>query len=357
MNSQNYTVIGVMSGTSKDGIDLAYIRFVLENQSWTYQFLETATRSYTKAWKKRLEEADQLPKTEIEGLNIEYTSYLGKEIKSFIEQHKITDLDAVCSHGHTVFHQPEIKYTLQIGNLPQLADVLGVNVICDFRTADVQLGGQGAPLVPIGDQLLFSNYEACLNLGGFANISMDQNGIRSAYDICAVNTVLNHYATILGKAYDDKGKIAKAGKPDPKLSNALQSLPFYKENPPKSLGIEWVKEKVLPLIDRFNLTTERVLATYTRHIRKELAAHLPQDKNAKVLVTGGGAYNDFLINGIQKSARCKVVIPDSELVDYKEALIFGLLGVLRLRNEINVLRSVTGAPEDHCAGVVFEPSS
>src|SRR5699024_9577648 len=180
-------------------------------------------------------------------------------------------------------------------NLPKIANYTHQKVVCDFRTADVSMGGQGAPLVPMGDQLLFSKYEACLNLGGFANISKAEKGTRKAYDICAVNTVLNHYAMRLGQAYDNKGKIAREEKSHPPLLKKLNELPFYRLSPPKSLGIEWVKGEVFPLIDHFHLSPNRILATYTQHIAQQLAHAAPSQSSAKILITGGGAYNDFLI--------------------------------------------------------------
>lgn len=357
MDYTTYKVIGVMSGTSRDGIDMAYLEFQHKNQKWEYRFLEVGTFPYPSHWEEILGEADQFDAKKIEQLNRDYTAYLARQINAFIAQHHIRQIDAICSHGHTIFHQPERKYTLQIGNLPELAKRLNQKVVCDFRTQDVLLGGQGAPLVPIGDRLLFSKYDCCLNLGGFANISTETNLHRTAYDICAVNTVLNRYAQQLGHPYDDKGQLARQGKINPDLLKRLKALPFYRQNPPKSLGIEWVKTEVLPLIASFSIPQTDVLATYTHHIAQELASCLPHSPKAKVLTTGGGAYNTFLIEQMQKATPCQIVLPDPRLIDYKEALIFGLLGVLRLRNEPNVLHSVTGAPTDHSAGFIYAPPS
>lgn len=355
MNLKEYHVIGVMSGTSRDGIDLAYIQFCINDKQWSYRFLTVDTLAYTAWWEKTLEEADGFPPSQIEQLNEAYTTYLAAQIQVFIDQNKIKKIDAVCSHGHTIFHQPERKYTLQIGNLPQIATLLQLPVVCDFRTRDVLLGGQGAPLVPIGDRLLFSSYDFCINLGGFANISVEQNQKRVAYDICAVNTVLNRYAEKLGKAYDDKGRIAQKGQINTSLLNRLNSLPFYQSPPPKSLGIEWVKGVLLPLLEKAEDTPENILATYTRHIAVQLAAALPGSASTKTLITGGGAFNDYLIHTLKELTPSQLIIPDPELINYKEALIFGLLGVLRLRGEVNVLSSVTGAPEDHSAGEIYYP--
>ena len=266
------------------------------------------------------------------------------------------NLDGVCSHGHTILHQPQNSFTLQIGNLPKIAKILNQTVVCDFRVQDVKLGGQGAPLVPIGDRILFADYDYCLNVGGFSNISFEQNGKRIAFDISPVNTVLNFYANQLGLDYDNKGSISKLGKPDAHLMNELNSLDYYKKTFPKSLGFEFVKEKVLPLIESHNIPTEDKMRTFTDHVAFQIADALP-NKKGKLLATGGGTYNDFLIERMQQwLPELDIIIPDKKILEFKEALIFALLGVLKLRNEINVLSSVTGANEDHSSGVIFYPS-
>lgn len=356
MDSKNYKVLGVMSGTSRDGIDLACVKLYLRNGKWHYKFEEAATLPYTAAWEQRLGEADKLTEEDVQTLNRDYTELLAQKIRVFITEKQIENLDAVCAHGHTVFHKPELGYTLQIGNLPQLADLLGQTVVCDFRVEDVQLGGQGAPLVPIGDRLLFGDYAACINLGGFANIYHEIDGERTAYDICPVNIVLNRYAKKLGFAFDDSGKIARSGIVHFVLLEKLNALSYYGQLPPKSLGIEWVRKNVLPLLEESGNTPEDILATFTRHAIDQIVYSLEKTGNGKVLITGGGAYNSFLIESVQKRTQCTIVIPEKELIEYKEALIFGLLGVLKIRADINVLRSVTGASKDHSAGFIYHPT-
>lgn len=353
MKPTSYHVLGIMSGTSRDGIDLAQIKFDYTNCAWRYSFGGTETLAYSNYWKQTLADVDNNSPSAIADLNIAYTNYLGKRIKNFIDEHQLQNLDAICSHGHTVFHQPEKQYTLQIGNLPELAKITNQTVVCDFRIQDVEFGGQGAPLVPIGDQLLFDEYAACINLGGFANISLNKNNERIAYDICPINIVLNQYAEQCGLAYDDKGKIAASGTVNTELVRELDDLKFYKENPPKSLGIEWVKKEVFPLLKNQDLSTEDILATYTTHATNQLSAALRECSDKKVLLTGGGVYNEFLIQSLKNKTDCDLIIPDAQLIDYKEALIFGLLGVLKLRGEVNVLKSVTGAKKDHSSGVIM----
>lgn len=347
----SYRVIGVMSGTSLDGVDLAAIDFNWDEGRWNFQIIHAETVSYSINWKNRLKHAIDLPQESLHLLNVEYTGKLGEIIREFISKNDIHDLDAVCSHGHTILHRPDLGYTLQIGNLPEIVKIIGHTVVCDFRTADVVLGGQGAPLVPIGDALLFSEYEFCLNLGGFANISFEKNEKRIAFDICPVNIVLNSLANKIGLEYDAEGKQASIGKVNSSLLKSLNELPFYRKLPPKSLGLEWVRAAVFPLIESHQVSTEDALRTFVEHIAVQICKHL--NLPGKVLVTGGGAWNDFLMERIRSFSKAEIVIPESEIIDFKEALIFGFLGVLKLRGEVNCLAEVTGAEKDHSSGVIF----
>ena len=304
---------------------------------------------------KRLKDLVALTTEELEQTDIDYTVYLSNILKEFISNHKITHIDFISSHGHTALHQPDHQCTYQIGNLPTLAQYLGKKVVCDFRVQDVELGGQGAPLVPIGDKLLFSEYEYCINLGGFANLSTENNEIRIAYDICPTNIVLNHYVNDLDREFDDKGRIAESGTINKQLLIKLNSLKFYRQAYPKSLGLEWVNEHIFPIIDSLNLRTEDILNTFTEHIAIQISNEINKKENVKVLVTGGGTYNDYLISCIKSKTKNQIVIPSRAIVEFKEALIFGLLGVLKIRKEVNCLASVTGAKYDHSSGKIFDP--
>lgn len=355
MLKKKYNSIGVMSGTSLDGIDLSHIEFTIENNKWEFQILESETVSYPLDWLNKLKIAVGFSAEELQRLNQDYTQFLAIVISGFIKKHALKNLDAVCSHGHTILHQPQNGFTLQIGNLPELATLIQQTVVCDFRVQDVQMGGQGAPLVPIGDQTLFSEYDYCMNLGGFSNVSFEQNSQRIAFDISPVNTVLNFYANQLGFDYDNKGIVSKTGKINDTLLEQLNTLDFYTKIYPKSLGFEFVKETVLPLIETFLIPIEDKLGTFTEHIAYQIALALPRKKGS-LLVTGGGAYNDFLIERIQHYLpEMKIIIPEKKILEFKEALIFALLGILKLRNEINVLSSVTGAKMDHSSGYIYLP--
>ena len=353
MQNQNYYVIGVMSGTSLDGVDLAYIHFNIAGDKWNFNIIESETVAYSQRWLYQLRSAVGFSKEQLAELDISYTILLSGFIADFIKKHKIQNLDIVSSHGHTILHQPQNGYTLQIGNLEQIAKLCNQTVVCDFRVQDVKLGGQGAPLVPVGDRILFPEYHYCLNLGGFSNISFEEKGQRVAFDISPVNTVLNYYANQLGLDYDDKGEHARTGEINNKLLFELNNLDYYHSKYPKSLGFEFVKEIVLPMIDAYRISIADKLRTFTEHIAVQINFALPV-KKGKLLLTGGGAYNILLIERMKSYlTSVQVIIPHSKVLEYKEALIFALLGVLRLRNEINVLRSVTGAEKNHSSGNIF----
>lgn len=353
MIKQFYNVIGVMSGTSLDGVDLAHIHFSIDTGKWKFEIIESKTIAYSKEWLEKLKKAIHFSQSELKQLNEDYTKLLAEIINNFIANNQISDLDAVCSHGHTILHQPQNGFTLQIGNLPQIAQYLNQKVVCDFRVQDVKLGGQGAPLVPIGDKILFSEFTYCLNLGGFSNISFSENGKRIAFDISPVNTVLNFYANQLNADYDDKGNFAKSGNFNPILFDNLNDLEFYKMPYPKSLGYEFVKQTVLPLIESSEISILDKMNTFVHHVTFQISNVLSH-KNGSLLITGGGAYNDFLIDKMKfYLPEMNIVIPDKNILEYKEALIFALLGVLKLRGENNVLSSVTGAQHDHSSGNIF----
>ncbi len=354
MKIDSYKVLGVMSGTSLDGIDYCHVVFELD-KAWRFKILETETRAYPGIWQRKLREAVSLPPDRLKELDREYTAFLAGQISDFLGKHHISDLDAVCSHGHTILHQPDKGITYQIGNLPVLAKNTGVKLICDFRVRDVKLGGQGAPLVPVGDKLLFPEFDACLNLGGFSNASFDIDQQRIAYDICPVNIVLNQLSGEIGLAYDHDGALAKTGRTNQDMLTELDNLEFYRSLRPKSLGLEWVRQNIDPVLISYDIPIKDKLATFVEHIARQISTQLNPLNFNRVLVTGGGALNNFLIERIGNLATAKLVIPDKQILEFKEALIFGFLGVLRMRNEVNCLKSVTGASTDHSSGEIYLP--
>ena len=349
LKKASWSVIALMSGTSLDGVDLAYIQFN-NDKRLTYKIIASKTIPYSTNWKNKLSSAFNSNEKEIKTLNIDYGAYLGLLVTDFIKSNSIDKIDFVASHGHTIFHKPEEAYTLQIGDGETLAKTCQQKVVCDFRTQDVKLGGQGAPLVPIGDEMLFSEYDYCLNIGGFANISFNENGVRKAFDICPANIILNHYTRTIGLEFDAAGALSKSGNVNNQLLQALDLVPSYFNK--NSLGNEIVQNEFIPLIDSFKLKIEDILHTVVEHVSCKIASEL---KSGTALITGGGAYNSFLIDRIKKHANSDLILPISSLIDYKEALIFGLLGLLRIENEVNCLASVTKASKNHSSGKIFAP--
>lgn len=341
--------IGLMSGTSLDGLDICFVAFE-KQENWNFQILKAETLPYPEKWEERLRNSIHLSSEELLELHSEYGFYLGQTVNDFIDRHDLQNIDLIASHGHTVFHQPKRKFTLQIGDGRAIKVETGLPVIYDFRSQDVLMGGNGAPLVPMGDELLFSSYDACLNLGGFSNISLKHRGKRIAFDIAPVNIVLNRLAQKFNKNFDENGQLARTGTIDSDLLDKLNSLDFYSQPHPKSLGIEWCHECIFPLFE--NIDTTDAMATFTEHVAHQISYIITTNSLRNVLCTGGGTYNTFLIEKIKEKTESEIIIPEKEIIDYKEALIFALMGVLRMNNKINILSSATGSTKDHSSGVI-----
>lgn len=353
-------IIGLMSGTSLDGLDLVYCHIWKASENWSFDIKQAKSISYSQEMHGKLKNAISLSAVDLLELNANYGTWLGEQTKIFIDEYKF-DVDCVASHGHTTHHRPEKGFTFQIGSGQHLANACRQKVVCDFRTNDVALDGQGAPLVPIGDRLFFDEYDFCLNLGGISNISFDKEGQRLAYDIGLANMILNHITQKEKLSYDAGGKLARQGKTNPEMLRQLNALEFYQLPFPKSIGYEWFVQKVVPIVDSTLDTMQNLLNTSIHHICEQIAlqikANIDKPKST-LLVTGGGALNDFLIETLQEKLgdSIEVIIPSKIIIEFKEALVFALMGVLRLENDINVLSSVTGAKRDSSSGVVFLPS-
>lgn len=346
-------VLGVMSGTSLDGLDLAFCEFEIKENDFLFRIVQAKTIDYSIDWKTKLVNCKSLKAEDYFKLNAEYGTYIANEINIFLKDGKIQPT-AIASHGHTIFHQPELGFSTQIGCGATIAAKTQITTVCDFRSLDVANGGQGAPLVPIGDKLLFGNYHACLNIGGIANISFnDSSGNRLAYDVCEANMLLNYLAEKKGQLYDSGGVLAKSGRADEKLLKQLNNLPYYSQLGAKSLGREWFETTILNLFENSQVSTIDLLATATEHIAEVISRELNDKEIKNVLVSGGGAFNNFLIERIKSKTKCEIVIPDSEIINFKEALIFAFLGCLRLNEKINTLKSVTGARLDSIGGSVY----
>ena len=350
---QTHLSIGCMSGTSLDGLDLVACNFT-PGESWKFEIIKSVTIPYTHKWVTKLSTAAELNALEFAQLDNEYGRFIGKQVALFC-----ADLpqkpDLVSSHGHTIFHQPHNKLTMQIGNGAHIAATSGLPTACNFRSLDVALKGQGAPLVPVGDEFLFGEYDLCLNLGGIANVSYRENNQRRAFDICPTNMAFNYFSKELGYEYDLSGNLGRIGTVHPELLALLNKLEYYQQKGPKSLGREWFEEVFLPLIFSFQLLPVDILRTLYEHVTDQLSIAVDQFPKGQLLITGGGAHNVFLIELFSEKTKHKTIVPSAQIIDFKEAVIFAFLGVLRLRHEPNCLASVTGTSYDHSGGTIYLP--
>jgi len=346
-----YHVIGLMSGTSLDGLDIAYIKFINKNKKIAYSIDISETHCYSAEIKERIFNAHTLNAEEFLLFHNYYGEYIGDLVNEFIKKNNLT-IDFISSHGHTIFHQPQNKFTCQIGNGASICAKTKTTTISDFRTYDIALGGNGAPLVPIGDLHLFSTYKYCLNLGGFANISIKDDENIYAFDIAPCNFALNHLTQKIGKEYDNNGELAQKGNLNINLLKELNSIEYFQQNPPKSLGREWFETIYKPILDKYDISISDKLNTIVENIADQIVEHFDNNPEHSVLITGGGAYNKFLIDKISSKTNNEVQIPENKIIDFKEALIFAYLGLLKYTNKVNTLKSVTGASKDSKGGII-----
>ena len=349
------TGLGLMSGTSLDGLDMALCSFRQEKNRWVYEIISTKTVSYPDSLSRQLAEAHNYTGLKLTKLDREYGRWLGKKVEQFNKENDILP-SFIASHGHTVFHQPENRITLQIGSGAEILSTTDITTITDFRSVDIALGGQGAPLVPAGDHLLFSDYDFCLNLGGIANISCLKNNKRFAWDICPANMALNFIAGKMNKKMDRDGIEGKRGSIKKQLLEELNGLEFYKTIPPKSLGREWFERNFLKILQDHPASWHDKLRTVYEHISLMIVSACFSHRKGRLLVTGGGAHNIFLVERIKHQSKHDIIIPGKDIIDFKEALIFAFLGLLRLENKVNCLSSVTGSSKDNIGGSVYQPA-
>ena len=355
-----YKVIGLMSGSSLDGLDIVYTELQEIGGKWNYEISHAACLEYDKEWKEKLTNAVNLPALDYQLLHTAYGEFIGQKINEFIDDHKLHhQVSLISSHGHTTFHLPEKKMTHQLGDGATIAADARLPVVSDLRSMDIAFGGQGAPIVPLGEKLLFTGYNYFLNLGGIANISIHKENEIIGYDVCVANRILNMLAGEKNLAYDDEGKISSQGKIQPSVLEKLNAMEYYKLPYPKSLANSFGTDIVYPLLKSFNINIEDALCTYTEHICIQIKKSLQLYKQEEVqhlFITGGGAFNIFLIERLQKNLgdiNFGIYIPSYDVVKYKEALIMALLGILRWREQYTVLASVTGALHDSIGGALW----
>lgn len=347
--SDRYQVIGVMSGSSLDGLDLAWCELVHDVGDWSFNIREALTVPYDARFQQRLKDAMQGSALELARLHRDLGDLIGLACKKLVKGRAV---DLIASHGHTLFHKPEEGLTTQIGCGARIAAITGTTTVCDFRSMDVALGGQGAPLVPLGERLLFPQHMGFLNIGGICNVALHGDHHVTGYDVCIGNQVLNFLANEADLPYDKGGAMARTGKIIPELLDAMNALPFHHQQPPRSLGREWFDAWLKPLIAGQRERIPDRMATVVEHLAQQLATALAF-ADGPVLVTGGGAHNTFLLERLRSLTTTCIEVPDVRTVDFKEALIFALLGVLRMREEVNTLASVTGAGRDSVGGAVY----
>jgi len=361
MRSQNSIIAaGVMSGTSLDGMDMVLAAFERVDRKWHYEILRAKGTTYPQKLIKKMRRAREMSAEELMHLENELSLHWAAHLKVFLDEAD-ESVDLVAIHGQTIFHQPEKKLTLQIADLGLIAAQIGKPVIGDFRRADVALGGQGAPLVPIGDRLLFSEQAACLNLGGFSNLSYLKDGVQVAMDLSVANHLLNRLAGEIGMDFDMDGALASIGECHQSVLEGLADLDYFKQSGPKSLGYEWFDDQFFPLWDSLTqgMDLEDRMRTACAHIAQQVGLNL-QGVSGELLITGGGAFNKVLMDEISAAlpaTLCVHQLTEREqcLIAFKEALVFAFLGVLRWKGENNVLAQITGASRDHCAGIIAFP--
>ena len=357
-----YRAIGLMSGSSLDGLDIAFVEFHENAGKWTSTILEADCQPYSPEWIDRLKNAISLNALDYQLLHADYGHYIGAQVNEFIKKHGLEyKVALVASHGHTTFHMPSRRMTAQLGDGAAIAAETQLPVVTDLRAMDLAFGGQGAPIVPVGEKLLLGEHDYFLNLGGIANISVNAEKY-IAFDVCPANRVLNMLANEKGKAYDENGDMAASGNIDVALLKQLNELEYYSQPFPKSLANDFGTDTVYRIIKQAGLPTVDALRTFTEHIAVQISNAVPtrtknpNDKGSQILVTGGGALNTFLIERLTDLLQplgISVVVPDTKLVNYKEAMIMALIGVLRWRKEYNVFASVTGASRDSIGGALW----
>lgn len=347
-----------MSGSSLDGIDMAYCKIQTANP-YTFTIIAAATSPFSHEEFLMLKNCTPDIHYNYHKEDEMFAKVSAQAINNFLQKNNLPKPDAIASHGHTVFHFPALGKTKQIGSGQLIANLTGCKVIYDFRAADVEAGGQGAPLVPLCDAIFFNNYHACLNIGGIANISFDTPTGRIGFDICGANQLLNYIAQTIDLPFDENGELAAAGFVDEQLLSDLDACAYFQLPYPKSLDNHFVRKYFIERIAAANISANDKLATATYHIAKQIAIIINQQnkvhENYRLLVTGGGAFNVYLIQLIEKLTGIKITLPANEIIQFKEALAMCLMGVEKLQNKPNFLPSVTGAKTAVSGGVVVIP--
>ncbi|MEM9850303.1 MAG: anhydro-N-acetylmuramic acid kinase [Bacteroidota bacterium] len=369
MTKRTYRILGLMSGSALDGLDLAYCRFELaanrDFELLNWEIEQATTLPYSESWQNRLAQLIHADARSFAETHVHYARYVGQLVNQFLADYQL-DPDYIASHGHTIFHFPDLFYTTQIGEGAALAATTGYPVICDFRTQDVAQGGQGAPIASIADKYFFGQYDFCLNLGGIANLTAKVDKKYVAFDISGANQILNALAAEIGLAYDDKGELAAQGNLIPTLFKASNQLDFLTADYPKTLDNQWVKTQLLPIFKNPSYALKDRLHTAVQHIAYQIAAAVKKvveqeamrKSSYHFLATGGGAYNNFLMTSMQRAfaqhTPVHIHVPSDTIISFKEAAMIALMGVMRIENVPNCMSNVTGAKFDTINGAIYQ---
>lgn len=362
-------VIGLMSGSSLDGLDIAFAEFQISGDAIDFELIKAETVEFTEQWQRRLRNLPKVDALSFAKTHTYFGHLLGNMVNDFIKKHQI-EVDFIASHGHTIFHYPDNRMTIQIGDGAAIAAITGLPVVNNFRTHDIAIDGEGTPVAPIADKYLFAGYDFYLNIGGIANISCDIDGRFVAFDIGAANQIFNPLANLMHLPYDDGGNIAKSGKVNEAILSQINEMSYFHQSYPKSLDNTWLQQNILPTYLIAEDTIANKLRTACEQLAQQTAFSIQQiiknenltlpisEKPFKIFATGGGAFNTFLMKRIEAVCNqyfpTKVVVASPEIVEYKEALLMALMGVLRVHNKVNVMRSVTGAKLDTIGGAIWQ---
>ncbi|MEM6321119.1 MAG: anhydro-N-acetylmuramic acid kinase [Bacteroidota bacterium] len=370
MTKNTYKAIGLMSGSSLDGLDIAYCSFEVEKREdgdlvvhdWGIEKAETS--EFTEAWEARLSQLPEQNALAFAKTHTYFGHYTGELVNSFLQRHQVTP-DFIAAHGHTIFHDPMGRMSIQIGDGSAIAATTGFPTISNFRNQDVAINGQGAPVAPIMDKYLLPGHDFYLNLGGIANVTaVLPNRKTIAFDICPVNQLLNFLANRLGAAYDAEGQMAAAGEMQPEMLKCINKADFYRTSYPKSLDNSWSKTEILSKLEDNPALIPDQLRTLVEHIAHQINFALRQvirkeklnKSKYSILITGGGAFNTFLIERLRFHCEdlIELVLPDADIIQFKEAALMAWMGVMRVENVPNVLKSVTGADRDSVNGAIHQ---
>lgn len=382
----NY-IVGLMSGTSLDGVDAALIKILDGKDGLQIELVKYLSVPYSRELKEQLGELcipEMARINKISGMNMYLAEIFSEVTLKVVQQAGLTpsDILLVSSHGQTIFHQPvpinmegrDIISTLQIGDISVLAERTGITTVGDFRTRDMAVGGSGAPLVPYADYMLFANENygrVIVNIGGIANITVLSKGGTAAdviaYDTGPGNMIIDAFvswATAGREFFDRNGKIARQGTVNERWLNKLLEHTYFEQNYPKSTGREmfgvhfarelWQEAESLFMSLEDRIATVTALTAKT--IAKEILNHGKSAHIKEVLISGGGRFNQTLFNRIQEYLSKEISVVGIEEygmnADAKEAVIFALLGYQCFKKRTNNLPTATGATKEVVMGKI-----